>query len=70
MGSRTMREKLASLEDRQVLILLHEIGHASRKWVHPDEMNWVAKQGARLVIDNQWDNATVNQYIYDNCFKK
>lgn len=69
MGSGTVRDKLG-LEDAQLLTMLHEIGHATRKYVHPNEMSWVTKQAAKLVVDNQWDNAPVNQYIYDNCFKK
>ncbi|MBX3282993.1 MAG: hypothetical protein KF756_11000 [Acidobacteria bacterium] len=70
MGDGLVSDKLTSLEDRQILVILHEIGHANRKYVHPNEMNWVQEQGAKLIIDYKWDNATVNQFIYDNCFKK
>lgn len=71
MGKGLTSDSLKNLEDRQVLILLHEIGHAARKWMHPDDLNnWVTRNAAKLIVDNQWDNASVNQYIYDNCFKK
>ncbi|KXJ99558.1 MAG: hypothetical protein UZ17_ACD001002404 [Acidobacteria bacterium OLB17] len=70
MGKGNVSDKLSTLEERQILVVLHEVGHADRKYVHPNEMNRVVKKGAKLAIDYQWDNATVNQFIYDNCFKK
>ncbi|MGD9631091.1 MAG: hypothetical protein AB7V18_17780 [Pyrinomonadaceae bacterium] len=70
-NGKTALDVLPSLQDRQALIVLHEIGHATRKWVHPEDVeNWLKKLGARATVDEIWDNAKVNQYIYDNCFKK